>query len=200
MFFGALSDDHIGHPVAVLPSALDYGFVVAWFREVSVTDTVDTATRSRMMSAISSNNTLPELEIRRRLFAAGFRYRIHVQSLPGKPDIVLRRFRAVILINGCFLHRHVCAHSRLPETRTKWWCAKLEGNARRDVLTVSRLRDLGWKVLTVWECSFRSRGVTRKMALDAVASRIVDFLQSSVARMEISRAVAGLMPTDEGAA
>ena len=121
-------------------------------------DIVDRETRSRMMSAVRAKNTKPELEIRRRLFAMGFRYRLHRRALPGTPDMVFPGYRSIVFIHGCFWHYHGCHLSSLPATREDWWKAKLEDNAKRDVAAVSELRSLGWRVLTIWECHVSTDG------------------------------------------
>ena len=149
-------------------------------------DRVDRATRSRMMSSVRAKNTKGEVGIRKRLFARGFRYRVHRNGLPGTPDLVLRRHNAVVFINGCFWHQHGCGRSKLPETRRNWWKAKLEENKERDRRVCSELRDLGWRVALVWECAYRSPGLSTSTALDSVADRLAGFLQSNRQTIEIS--------------
>jgi DNA mismatch endonuclease (patch repair protein) len=105
------------------------------------------------MQRIRKTNTKPELIIRRLVHAMGYRYRLHQSSLPGTPDIVLTRHRKVILVHGCFWHRHDCADGRkLPRSKPEYWGPKLERNRRRDEASVARLHELGWSVLVVWEC------------------------------------------------
>ncbi len=164
------------HPGAVAELPVSWGHRV---------DFVDSKTRSRMMSAVRAKDTQPELAIRRRLFARGFRYRLHGDDLPGTPDIVLPKYSAVIFVNGCFWHRHGCPHSQLPATRTEWWRHKLEGNKRRDQETVRELKSRGWRVLTVWECSFRTAGAEQERVLDRIADRAAKFLRSGRSRLEI---------------
>ena len=109
--------------------------------------------RHRCMAAIKGKDTRPELMVRRFLFACGFRYRLNVRRLPGRPDIVLRRFRTVIFVNGCFWHGHeACAHFVLPKTRTAFWKEKIERTRQRDACVVERLHVMGWHCITVWEC------------------------------------------------
>lgn len=109
--------------------------------------------RSENMSRIRSKNTVPELCVRRALWAAGLRYRIHVRSLPGSPDVVFPGRRAVVQIRGCFFHAHQgCANFRLPRTRTEWWAAKLARNVERDATTDAALVAAGWRVFVIWEC------------------------------------------------
>lgn len=118
-------------------------------------DIVDRATRSRMMSGIRGKNTKPEVEIRKALFAEGFRYRLHVATLPGKPDIVLARHHAVILVHGCFWHGHDCALFKMPASNRDFWLRKICRNRENDERVVADLLSLGWRVLTIWECAFR---------------------------------------------
>lgn len=115
-------------------------------------DRVTPENRSRNMAAIRGKNTKPETEVRRFLHAQGFRFRLHRKDLPGKPDIVLPKYRAAIFVHGCFWHLHGCKHTVIPKTRTEWWTAKLEGNRARDETNSRRLQQLGWLVITVWEC------------------------------------------------
>lgn len=109
--------------------------------------------RHRCMSHIRSRDTGPEWAVRRLIFAMGFRYRLHVKTLPGKPDIVLPRHRKVIFVHGCFWHAHGCRSGRrMPATHTKFWKAKFENNVRRDQAALRRLWQAGWQTLVVWEC------------------------------------------------
>jgi DNA mismatch endonuclease (patch repair protein) len=160
-----------------------------------MTDTVSRETRSRMMSAVRAKNTKPELEIRRRLFAMGFRYRLHVKDLPGKPDVVFPMYRSVVFVNGCFWHYHGCHLSSLPVTRRSWWKKKLKENASRDSKVVSELRDLGWRVLIIWECGFRRTRINRMKALDTIATRAKCFLKSNRRLLEIPRLPDGIIET-----
>ena len=109
--------------------------------------------RSRNMAAIKSKNTKPEIAVRKNLHALGYRFRLHRKDLPGKPDIVLPKYKTVIFVNGCFWHQHKgCKYSRLPKTNIDFWKRKLEGNTQRDKLKQSKLKDMGWKVINIWEC------------------------------------------------
>lgn len=122
-----------------------------------MTDTVDSQTRSRMMSGIRGKNTKPELVLRRALHASGLRYRLHAKGLPGKPDIVMPKYRAVIFVHGCFWHRHDgCRYATVPATRPEFWESKFDANVRRDAAVQSALREAGWRVGTVWECALRT--------------------------------------------
>lgn len=109
------------------------------------------------MAAIKSKNTKPELWLRKRLHALGFRYRLNVKDLPGKPDVVLPKYRTAIFVNGCFWHMHDCEVFRLPSTRTKWWYEKLSKNQQRDIKNQELLLHDGWRVLVVWECAIKGR-------------------------------------------
>lgn len=108
--------------------------------------------RSRNMAAIKNKNTKPELVIRKSLHARGYRYRLNVKQLPGSPDIVLNRYKAVIFINGCFWHKHSCHLFRWPQSRTEFWKTKILENELRDQKTIRELKK-HWKVCLVWECA-----------------------------------------------
>ena len=163
-----------------------------------MTDTVDRQTRSKMMSAVRAKNTKLETEIRRRLFAKGFRYRLHVRDLPGTPDMVLPKYATVIFVHGCFWHYHGCHLSSIPGTRRSWWKKKLEDNARRDSAAVFELRNRGWRVLTIWECGFRRPKTNRAEALDTIAARAADFLKSKRRLLEIPRLPRGRKRPEAG--
>lgn len=121
-------------------------------------DIVDAATRSRMMSGIRSHNTKPEKLVRSFLHRQGFRFRLHVRELPGKPDIVLPRYRAVIFVHGCFWHGHNCPVFRMPKTREEFWSNKIARNQANDSKARESLLLAGWRVGTVWECALRQAG------------------------------------------
>lgn len=113
--------------------------------------------RSYNMSRIKSTNTKPELLVRKFLFAHGFRYRLNVAKLPGKPDIVLKKYKAVIFVNGCFWHGHEgCRYYVIPETKTEWWLDKINGTKKRDKQAYDSLIEKGWRVFIVWECELKS--------------------------------------------
>ena len=115
-------------------------------------------TRSYNMSMIKGKNTKPEMIVRRYLFSKGFRYRVNVKELPGKPDIVLRKYRTVIFINGCFWHGHEgCKYFVIPKTRTEWWRAKIDKNIARDAEVRDKLRSMGWRTMVVWECQLKPK-------------------------------------------
>jgi DNA mismatch endonuclease (patch repair protein) len=118
-----------------------------------MTDVVDRATRSRMMSGIRGRDTKPELVVRKYLHAHGLRYRIAPKNLPGKPDIVLPKYRAVVFVHGCFWHRHAgCRYTATPATNPDFWQRKFYANVARDRRAYEQLTDLGWRVLIIWEC------------------------------------------------
>ncbi|KGN85366.1 very short patch repair endonuclease [Porphyromonas sp. COT-290 OH860] len=126
--------------------------------------------RSECMSRIRSKNTKPELALRKALFARGFRYRVNDKKLPGKPDIVLPKYKTVIFIHGCFWHGHEdCKYAYIPKTNTKFWIDKITSNAERNKVNAEKLTALGWNVLTVWECEIRH---THKQNLTPLIDRV----------------------------
>ena len=120
------------------------------------------------MSRIRGKDTKPEMLLRRGLHAAGLRFRLHAPWLPGKPDLVFPKYRAAILIHGCFWHGHGCSLFKMPATRSEFWAEKISSNRERDIRTTEALRRAGWRLLTVWECSLKGRG--RKPV-----SEVIDF-------------------------
>lgn len=138
-------------------------------------DVVDAVTRSRMMSGIKGKNTKPEVSIRSALHARGFRYRIHVNNLPGKPDLVLPKYKAVVFVHGCFWHGHTCRYFKIPRTRPDFWMEKIEKNRIRDRLQEIALLSDGWRVLIVWECAIRSMDKKKSMVLiDQIAAWLIN--------------------------
>ena len=119
-------------------------------------DSLSPEARSRVMSSIRSRNTRPELYVRKKVWGAGFRYRLHAKALPGKPDLALRKYRIAVFVNGCFWHQHGCSKAKRPSSNRGYWDPKLDGNIARDSLHRTRLEDLGWAVETIWECSLSS--------------------------------------------
>lgn len=108
------------------------------------------------MSRIRSKDTKPEIVVRKALFAAGFRFLLHQKSLPGKPDIVLKKYRTIIMINGCFWHGHDgCKYFVVPKTRTEWWLEKINRNCSLDESNIIALRKMGWKVIVIYECELK---------------------------------------------
>lgn len=117
-----------------------------------MTDNHTSAQRSYNMSRIRSKDTKPEERVRKELFSRGFRYRKNVKELPGKPDIVLKKYNTVVFVNGCFWHMHDCGRFTLPKTNLDYWKEKLQRNVKRDSENEKKLRSLGWKVIVIWEC------------------------------------------------
>jgi DNA mismatch endonuclease (patch repair protein) len=126
--------------------------------------------RSEVMSLIRSNNTKPEKVVRSMMHRMGFRFRLHHQDLPGRPDIVLPKYRAVIFVHGCFWHQHKgCRDGKIPQSNYDYWEPKLKGNARRDEENLAALENAGWNTLVIWECEL-------KKSLPGVQERIRSFL------------------------
>lgn len=123
--------------------------------------------RQYNMSRIKSKNTTPELIVRKYLFSKGFRYRLNVKNLPGKPDIVLRKYHITIFVNGCFWHGHVgCRYFVLPKTNSEWWNNKINATKKRDREARFALENLGWNVIEIWECELKTK--TRERTLSAL--------------------------------
>lgn len=132
--------------------------------------------RSEVMSRIRGRNTSPELAVRKKLHSMGYRFRLHQKNLPGKPDIVLKKYMAVIEVKGCFWHQHPgCKRASKPSSNTAYWQAKLQGNVNRDRKNARNLRSMGWSVVTVWECQL--------IDIEAVAHRIDRFLKNRLAKI-----------------
>lgn len=127
------------------------------------------------MSGIRGKDTKIEVTVRKALFARGFRYRLHDPRLPGKPDLVFPRYRAVVFVHGCYWHGHECRLFRLPATNTAFWQAKIDGNRVRDMRTRQCLLDAGWRVCVVWECALRGAS---KFSLDDVTDCLCDWLKA----------------------
>jgi len=136
-------------------------------------DTVDKATRSRIMAAVRGKDTQPELALRKALHARGFRYRLHAKGLPGKPDLVFPKYHAVCFIHGCFWHRHQdCRYATIPKTNVSFWETKFSATVVRDQRNHTTLLGAGWRVAIVWECSLRGK------RLMATVSEIAEWLAS----------------------
>ena len=146
-------------------------------------DVVDQKTRSRMMSGIRSKNTKPELLIRKGLHARGFRFRLHGKRLPGKPDLVLPAFSAVIFVHGCFWHGHDCHLFKWPKTRRAFWRTKILRNQAKDAESCAYLKKDGWYILTIWECALKGR--TRR-PLEQVLDSTADWLVYGLRNRQIS--------------
>lgn len=135
------------------------------------------------MSGIRSKNTRPEILLRKGLHARGFRFRLHDRTLPGKPDLVFPRFRAVLFAHGCFWHQHQCHLFRWPSTRVDFWAGKLARNCETDAAAVAALQSMGWRVAIVWECALK--GKTR-LPFDEVIDRCDTWLRGDVPSIEIA--------------
>lgn len=132
--------------------------------------------RSAQMSRIRGSDTKIELLVRKALHARGFRYRLGGAGLPGRPDIVLPRYKAVVFVHGCFWHGHECALFRLPKTRSEFWRSKIQSNQQRDKRVLQQLQQMGWRTKVVWECSLRT---ATDSALEALVADISDWLVAS---------------------
>ncbi len=131
--------------------------------------------RRRNMAAVKGKNTKPELAVRRALHARGFRYGLHNKTLPGKPDLYLPKYRAVIFVHGCFWHAHDCPAFSWPKTREAFWREKIGGNAARDAANIAALFDAGLRVAVVWECTMKGKA---KRPIDEIADALADWLRS----------------------
>ena len=139
----------------------------------SMADVHEPEVRSYNMSRIKGKNTKPELIVRKFLFSKGFRYRIHDKRLPGKPDVVLPKYKIVIFIHGCYWHGHEgCRYFVIPKTDTDWWLHKINGNKQNDKKNISLLETTGWRVITIYECQLK------KVKLDNTFQNLVSLLLS----------------------
>lgn len=137
-------------------------------------DIFDRETRSHIMSMIKGKDTKPEIIVRKFLHHHGYRFRLHVDKLPGKPDIVLPKYKTVIFVNGCFWHGHKgCKYFVLPKTRTDWWLNKINKTKERDTITVNKLHQTNWKVYVIWECALRPK------KQEETFNALIQFLQSA---------------------
>lgn len=135
-----------------------------------MTDTHSKAVRSFNMSRIRSKDTKPEMAVRKYLFAHGFRYRLHDKKLPGKPDIILPKYKTVIFVHGCFWHAHEnCRYAVMPKSNTEYWTKKISGNGSRDFSARIKLLEAGWKIIVLWECDLR------KLNFDFTMSQPLNF-------------------------
>ena len=140
-----------------------------------MTDIFSKQKRSEIMSKISGKETKPEILARKFLFANGFRFRKNDKRYPGKPDIVLPKYKTVIFVHGCFWHGHNCPAGKLPETRKEFWEAKINGNIERDKRKKSELEKQGWQVITIWECELKN-----KKTQERTLKRLIDTLHNNV--------------------
>jgi len=146
-----------------------------------MTDVVDSQTRSRMMAGIQGKNTKPELLIRSNLHKNGFRYRIHSKKLPGKPDLVLHKYRAVVFVNGCFWHGHNCSLFKWPKTREDFWRNKITRNIENDKMNIDKLKSLNWRICIIWECYIK--GANKDIS--KVIKKIVRWLNGKSMYLEV---------------
>lgn len=141
-----------------------------------MTDRVTKEQRGRNMAAVRSSNTTPEVAVRSILHRLGLRFRLHQRTLPGTPDIVLKRHETVVFVHGCFWHGHDCPRGKVPAVRPEFWVPKLERNRERDHAAATSLRKRGWRVLTVWECELReptrlARRLERALSIQRKSTR-----------------------------
>lgn len=127
-----------------------------------VADRLSPEARSRLMSRVRSRDTTPERGVRTLLHGMGYRFRLHREDLPGTPDIVMPGRNLVIFVHGCFWHGHSCKVDKMPKSKTEYWNPKIEANRERDLRKARKLRRMGWRVLTVWECELRSPDKLRR--------------------------------------
>lgn len=145
-------------------------------------DVFNKTIRSRNMSRIRGKNTRPEQLIRSALHSKGFRFRLHVKELPGKPDIVLSKYKAIIEVNGCFWHGHKCHLFHWPKSNAEFWKEKISESIQRDSKNKEKLEGLGWRVLIVWECSIKGKN---RLNYDELIARVVDWLIENEASNEL---------------
>lgn len=125
---------------------------------MNMADVLSKEQRHKCMSHIRDKNTKPEMLVRKYLFSLGFRYRINVKTLPGTPDVVLKKYNIIIFVNGCFWHGHVgCKYANLPKTNQLFWKHKIEINKKRDIEKQCQLRNLGWNIIHIWECELKPK-------------------------------------------
>ncbi len=138
------------------------------------------------MSGIRAVNTQPELAIRKGLHAKGFRFRLHAKDIPGKPDLVLPRYRAAIFVHGCFWHGHDCHLFKMPSTRTEFWSEKIGRNRARDAIVEGQLDETGWRRLVIWECAIKGR---TRLDFDELIEHAAAWLRGSAVTGEIAGSV-----------
>jgi len=146
-------------------------------KEIFVVDVVSSEKRSQMMAGITGKNTKPEILVRKILHRIGYRFRLHKKDLPGKPDIVLPRYKIAIFVQGCFWHGHENCHLfRLPKSRTEFWEAKIAGNKVRDDKVLTELSQLGYRILEVWECSLKGKSA---LEINKIENEMHQFISHS---------------------
>lgn len=156
-----------------------------------MTDVVSSTKRSWMMSRITGKDTRPEMIIRSGLHRRGYRFRLHRKDLPGKPDIVLPKYNALIFVNGCFWHGHQCHLFKMPSSRRDFWRTKIQKNCERDQQNYKRSLAEGWRLLVVWECAIKGR---KRLSVLEIIGEIERWLHSNKSEGEIA-AVSSKTPT-----
>ncbi len=151
-------------------------------------DKITKEARSKLMSKIHSNNTGPEITVRRMLRSSGIGYRLHKPKLPGRPDIIMKGRKAVIFVHGCFWHQHDCRIANVPTSNTAYWVEKFKRNKERDQQNLLELRELGWRVLIVWECSLRKKNIEK------AKMEILDWIQSGSSYSQVSGVTKTYLP------
>ena len=146
-------------------------------------DIVSTQKRSEMMSKIGAKNTKPEIIILKLLHSEGYRFRLHLKRLPGKPDIALQKHNTLIFVNGCFWHGHSCDIFRLPKSRTEFWRTKIDSNKERDKRNFESLRRLGWRILVIWECALKGKN---RLSQDKIVKLLNHWFESDIAEAYIT--------------
>lgn len=146
-------------------------------------DSVTPDVRSRMMAGIRGKNTKPELAVRSALHRRGFRFRVHCKKLPGKPDLVFPKYRAVIFVHGCFWHGHGCHLFKWPKTRSEFWQQKIQSNIDRDRKQRQALLSSGWRVAIIWECVLKGR---TSVSVDDIAEECATWLESDQSELRLS--------------
>jgi len=135
-------------------------------------DTRTKQQRRQIMKSVGTRDTGPELVVRRLIHALGFRFRLHKRELPGSPDIVLAKWKTAVFVHGCYWHGHNCPKGRLPKSRLEYWAPKIEANRTRDRKVEGGLRDLGWNVVTVWQCETKDeRTIAERLKREIVGTR-----------------------------
>ncbi len=153
-------------------------------------DVVSPAIRSKMMSGIGGTGTAPEMMLRKGLHRRGFRFRLHDRTLPGTPDLVFPKYRALLFAHGCFWHAHECALFKWPATRKDFWHLKITGNRVRDERQVAELRALGWRIGCVWECAIKGRNrLDPEIVLESCAAWLKSEAAELVIRGSVPRAL-----------
>jgi len=133
---------------------------------IALVDFLSPVERSRRMARIRGKNTAPEMALRQALHALGLRFRLHSKELPGKPDLIFPKFKAIVFVHGCFWHRHTaCKIATIPKSNTEFWAAKFDKNVTRDAMTVDLLKSKGWRVFVVWECELGTKKKAQEKAL-----------------------------------